>query len=213
MSNGTGGTGDRRRAAAGPAAALVALVGLVGLNGCTATGNQAAPSSTTSTVTAGTLTSVVATTVTSTLAGAVVTAAPPAATAEPAPVAGPCPYLTDDDVAQINGQHTGTTTVIDVAPYPICVFTRSDGGPLATVRIVQADTPEAAQAAVNDHVPIEKSNPAGQPAGWAGGSMVTDAGSVYAVAKGTVAVVAESNQQQSIKGRQLAMKTITALGL
>ena len=43
--------------------------------------------------------------------------------------------------------------------------------------------------------------------------MVTDKGSVYAVSKGPIAVVAESNQQQSIKGRQLVVATVAALGL
>ena len=123
------------------------------------------------------------------------------------------PYLAYDVVADINGQHTGTTQIIDVAPYPVCVFTRSDGTPLASVRIIQADTPQSAVAAVDAHVPIEGSDPASQPPGWTGGSMVTETGSIYAVAKGTIAIVAESNQQQSIKGRQMVIQTVTNLGL
>ena len=43
--------------------------------------------------------------------------------------------------------------------------------------------------------------------------MVTDTGSVYAVSKGTMAIVAESNQQQSIKGRQMVISTVGSLGL
>ncbi len=168
---------------------------------------------TTRTVTAGTVTSEIATTVTSTAAGNTITAAPPPATSEPAPVDGPCPYLSDDAVAQINGQHTGTTQVIAVEPYPICVFSRSDGGALASVRVIEADTPQAAVAAVDAHVPIDASNPASRPPGWTGGSMVTDSGSVYAVSKGTIAIVAESNQQQSIKGRQMVVMTVENLGL
>ena len=113
----------------------------------------------------------------------------------------------------LTGQHTGTTQIVEVSPHPICLFYRSDGGFMASVRVIEADTPQAAVAAVNAHVPIENSNPANQPPGWTGGSMVTDTGSVYAVAKGTVAVVAESNQQQSIKGRQLVVVTVGALGL
>ena len=81
------------------------------------------------------------------------------------------------------------------------------------VRIIQADTPQAAVAAVDQHVPIDGSDPASQPPGWTGGSMVTDTGSVYAVSKGPIAVVAESNQQQSIKGRQMVIKAVANLGL
>lgn len=140
-------------------------------------------------------------------------AQPPAATEEPAAVAGACPYLSDDQVADINGQRTGVTTLVAVAPHPICTFTRSDGGWLATVRIVQADSPAAAAAAVDQHVPVDESSPADDPAGWVGGSMPTERGSIYAVAKGQVAVIAEANQPQSIKGRQLAAATIANLGL
>jgi hypothetical protein len=200
----------------GRIALLTAVLGV--LAGCSSTaaaptGTGTVAPATTSTVTAGTVTSRISTTVTSTAAGNTITAAPPPATSEPAPVDGPCPYLSDDAVAEINGQHTGTTQVIAVEPYPICVFSRSDGGPLASVRVIQAETPQAAVAAVDAHVPIEKSNPARRPPGWSGGSMVTDTGSVYAVSKGNIAIVAESNQQQSIKGRQMVVMTVEKLGL
>jgi len=137
----------------------------------------------------------------------------PPATQEPAPVVADCPYLSDDAVADINGQRTGVTTVVAVSPQPICTFTRSDGGWLATVRIVQADTPAAAAAAVDQHVPVDRSNPAADPPGWSGGSMSTADGSIYAVSKGSIAVIAEANQPQSIKGRQLVTAAITNLGL
>lgn len=193
---------------------LVGVLLLAGLTGCSsaATTTPTTAGSTT-TVTTGTVTTGISATITSTVPGATIVAEPPPATAEPAPVDGTCPYLTDDAAADINGQHTGTTQIVEVTPYPICIFSRSDGGFLASVRIIAADTPQAAVAAVDAHVPIDKSNPAGQPAGWSGGSMVTDTGSVYAVSKGTIAVVAESNQQQSIKGRQMAADAIAALGL
>jgi hypothetical protein len=176
-------------------------------------GTTAAPATiTVGTSTVGTSTAAPAT-VTSTVAGNTITASAPPTTAEPAPVDGECPYLATDAVADINGQHTGTTQIIDVQPYPVCVFYRSDGGWMASIRIIQADTPQAAVAAVDQHVPIEGSDPASQPPGWTGGSMVTATGSVYAVSKGPIAVVAESNQQQSIKGRQMVIKAVTNLGL
>lgn len=184
------------------------------LVGCS--GEAATPAESTITVTEGTRTAIRSVTVTaapSAPTAATTTVLPPAPTDEPAPVAGPCPYLSDEQVADINGQHTGTTTVVDVPPQPICTFTRSDGGWLATVRIVQAETAAAAVAAVDQHVPVDGSNPADDPAGWSGGSMATDRGSIYAVSKGPVAVIAEANQPQSIKGRQLAVAVIANLGL
>jgi hypothetical protein len=173
---------------------------------------SAPPTGTVRTITAGTTTAPPAT-VTSTIAGTTITATAPPSTDEPAPTDGECPYLATADVADINGQHTGTTQIIDVQPYPVCVFYRSDGGWMASIRVIQADTPQAAVAAVDQHVPIDGSDPASQPPGWTGGSMVTDTGSVYAVSKGPIAIVAESNQQQSIKGRQMVIKAVTNLGL
>lgn len=200
-----------------PAVLLTALAAAA-LAGCAASGSAVAPTTAPSkqTITVGTITAGASTppaTVTSTVGGGTVLAAPPAPTPEPAPIDAPCPYLADDVVADINGQRAGTTRIIEVAPYPVCVFTRVDGEFLASVRIVVADTPQSAVAAVNAQVPIESSDPASQPAGWTGGSMVTETGSIYAVAKGTTAVVAESNQQLSIKGRQLVTAAVANLGL
>ena len=148
-------------------------------------------------------------------------AGPPPATREPAPVAGECPYLSTADLELINGQRAGATTMIDVEPQPICDFYRADGGWQARIRIVEAATPEQAVAAVDQHIPVADSAPASRPAGWSGGSMVTPDGiagnpevrSVYAVAKGNVAVIAESNQEQTIKGRQMVIRAVENLGL
>ena len=109
--------------------------------------------------------------------------------------------------------------IISVKPEPICVFYRSDGGYMASVRVILAATPQAAIAAVNQHVPIADSFPVSQPAGWSGGAMPTPKGipgndqvaSVYAVSKGKYAIVAESNQAQSIKGRQMVVDTVASL--
>jgi UPF0176 protein len=205
---------------------LLAAGALVGLVACGSEPTASAPLTTAATVgaapgqpgstgaaTSAAPTSVPTLTVTSTAPGAVITVGPPAATAAPAPTPGSCPYLSDDQVADINGQRTGQTSVVAVAPHPTCVFTRSDGGWLATVQIIGADTEQSAVAAVNQHVPIDASDPASQPSGWSGGSMVTDQKSVYAVSKGTTAIVAESNQLQSIKGRQMVVAAVAALGL
>ena len=186
---------------------------IAALAGCSGTTGSNPP---TQTVTIGTITSLRPTTVTSVISSvpsSAQTAAPPPATSEPASVPGDCPYLSDTDVADINGQHTGQTQIIDVKPYPICVFSRSDGDWMATVRVIQAATPQAATAAVDAHVPVDSSNPANQPPGWTGGAIVTADKSIYAVSKGSIAVVAESNQLQSIKGRQMVIKTVANLGL
>jgi hypothetical protein len=120
----------------------------------------------------------------------------------------------------INGQHYGPTSIIPVAPYPICVFTRSDGGYLATTRIIKAASAAAATAAVNAAVPVDASFPVSDPAGWSGGAMTLPHGnadnpenrSIYAVSKGAIAIIAESNQAQSIKGRQMVEQIVANMG-
>jgi len=147
--------------------------------------------------------------------------APPPSTSEPAAVAGDCPYLTTTQVKDANGQNVGAVQIVATEPYPVCIFHRPDGTVLAAVRIVVADTPAAAAAAVNQHVPIDESFPATHPAGWEGGAMGNLAGvdgypdgrSIYAVSKGTTAVIAVSNQKQSIKGRQMVTDVVANLGL
>jgi len=149
-----------------------------------------------------------------------VTAQPPPSTHEPAAQPGDCPYLPTGTVAAITGQRESQPTIVDVKPFPICQFYRTDGRWSAVVRIIQAKTPEAATAAVNQHVPIADSQPASQPEGWIGGSIATgqqiadgDAKSTYAVAKGTWAIVVEEDESPSIKARQIAVCSLINAGL
>lgn len=229
----------RHRGGAGVLAAAVSSMLAVAVlaAGCTtdrATGPSSPPSpppDTTVTSIVGTSTST--STITTTLATLTVpasalttvttvpsTVAPPPATAEPKPVPGTCPYLSDEDVKDANGQHTGQTSLIATKPYPVCIFTRSDGGYLATTRIVVAASAAQAAAAVDQHVPRGASSPATYPKGWTGGAMAThgvpgypEARSIYAVSKGTIAIIAISNQKQSIKGRQMVEQIVANLGL
>lgn len=160
-------------------------------------------------------------TVTKTRSGGTLTVGPPPSTSEPVPVQAECPYLSADQVSLITGQRHGPTEIIQVQPYPICRFYRSDGGLQATVRIIRTENAAAAVAAVNQHVPVDVSQPAAKPAGWSGGSItkgqqVADAPnalSIYAVSKGTIAVVAEENEAPSIKARTIAICSIYALHL
>ena len=48
---------------------------------------------------------------------------------------------------------------------------------------------------------------------WGWNAAVAEDGAVYAVSKGTAAVVATTNQKQSVKARSVVRKAITALKL
>lgn len=146
---------------------------------------------------------------------------PPPSTSEPAAERGECPYLTAAQVRDANGQNVGVIETIATEPYPVCIFHRPDGTVMAALRIVVADSPEAAAAAVNQHVPIADSFEVSKPEGWLGGAMgnlhgvdgYPDGQSIYAVAKGDTAIIAVSNQKQSIKGRQMVTDIVENLGL
>ena len=111
---------------------------------------------------------------------AVAAAYAPPADAEP--VDGDCPYLTKDQVQSDTGQRMG--------PGGSGRPPRSRSVSSSAGRLVPRDRPGPASwtdatavAAVDFYVPRDTSNPESRPAGWAGGSMATDDGSIYAVSK------------------------------
>lgn len=138
-----------------------------------------------------------------------------------AAVSGSCPYLSADDAARVAGQRTGPGAVVAATPAPICVFTRSDGGWLAAVRVFRTPDAASAAAAIDERILIADSSPADDPTGWTGGYRGLPSGtpeypearSVYGVSKGTAAVVVWINQAQSIKGRRIVEAVIGNLQL
>lgn len=126
--------------------------------------------------------------------------------------AGPCPYLTTTFVADANGQRVSKVQTSADKPHPACFFYARTGKLQLTVRVYSGD-PAVAKALVDRAAPVDTSNPATDPAGWQGGYQSTEAGAVYAVAKGGTAVVVTTNQKQSVKARTVAGQAISALAL
>ncbi|MGW4521352.1 DUF2020 domain-containing protein [Amycolatopsis sp. NPDC004378] len=132
---------------------------------------------------------------------------------DPQPAAtGDCPYLDGEFVADSNGQHVSKVRISADRPHPACFFYRPDGKVQLTVRVYVGDA-KTATALVNKAAPVDTSNPASDPSGWKGGYQSTDDGAVYAVAKGASAVIATTNQKQSVKARTVVKKAIAALKL
>jgi hypothetical protein len=148
------------------------------------------------------------------------TSAPPTTTTTPVQLppdpqptgAGPCPYLATTFVADANGQHVSKVQTSSDKPYPACFFYALTGKLQLTVRVYSGD-PAVATALVDNAAPVDTSEPATDPAGWQGGYQSTDAGAVYAVAKGGAAVIVTTNQQQTVKARIVAGQAIAALAL
>lgn len=128
-------------------------------------------------------------------------------------VPGDCPYLTVTEVAQDTGQRTGAASIRPGTPFPVCEFVRTDGGYLATVRVLQFATDVEATAAVDYYLPRDTSEPATKPDGWSGGLMVVGADeSRYGVSKGTTAVIGVTNLDTTVSARELVKHTIANLG-
>lgn len=129
-----------------------------------------------------------------------------------------CPYLDTRFVAETNGQKvsaSGTDTRFDT---PACVYWSYPEEPQLQVIVRHAASEQDARAVVDWAAPVDVTDPAGQPSGWnggrAGGGVVPGRdGAVYAVAKGTTAVVVLTNQKESVKAQLIAEQAIANLSL
>lgn len=189
-----------------PAAALAVTAVL--LAGCTSSAQPATPP--TSTAPAATTASTPPTSARVAPTSAPAAALPAVPTAQ---ATGTCPYLSADDVAAFNGEKVYGVKLDPSQNPPACFFARGDGSPQLTVWVYTAPSPAVATAVVDRAAPVATTDPADQPAGWTGGSRGATGGAVYAVAKGAVAVVVTTNQEQSVKARRVTEQVIRALGL
>ena len=126
----------------------------------------------------------------------------------------PCPYLPDAQwVSDTVGEKTlaqGLDTRFDT---PACVFWSYNEAPSLQVIVRHFTDRDLAQQAVDFYAPIDATSPASKPAGWNGGRGSFPGMSVYAVQKENVAVIAISNQEQTIKVQGAAEEAIKNLGL
>lgn len=125
---------------------------------------------------------------------------------------GQCPYLSNGVVQEANGQLVRKVRLSENQPNPACFFYANATDVQLGVWVYEGDT-KIAKAIVDRAAPIAQSSPASSPEGWTGGSLTSDTGAVYAVAKGTTAIVVTSNQQQTIKARRITETVVTNLKL
>ncbi|MFD0200045.1 MULTISPECIES: DUF2020 domain-containing protein [Saccharothrix] len=152
-----------------------------------------------------------AATTTSAVAKTTTTPAGPPPPPEPS-ADGQCPYLASSIVQEANGQLVRKVRLSADQPNPACFFYANGTDVQLSVWVFQGE-PATAKAVVDRAAPVADSSPASAPAGWNGGSLTTDAGAVYAVAKDGNAVVVTSNQKQTIKARRVAETVVGNLGL
>lgn len=128
-----------------------------------------------------------------------------------------CPYLETQWVADTNGQRMTGLGIDERFDTPACVFWSYPDEPQLTVIVRHMHTPEEATAVVDWAAPIDTTEPAEEPEGWSGGrvggGIAGHETALYAVAKGTVAVVVFTNQEQSLKAELVAKEVIQNLSL
>lgn len=125
----------------------------------------------------------------------------------------PCPYLDTNWVADTNGQKVTTQGIDERFDTPACVFWSYQEEPQLQVIVRHMSDEQQAVDVVNWAAPINETEPAEEPEGWSGGRLGSEGRSIYAVQKGSVAVVVFSNQAQSIKVELVAKEVIARLGL
>lgn len=124
-----------------------------------------------------------------------------------------CPYLDSDWLAEANGQKVTAQGIDSRFSTPACVFWSYGDAPQARVMVRHMPSEDEAVQVIDWAAPVETTEPAEQPEGWSGGRLGGPEGSVYAVQKGDVAVVAWSDQAQSVKAQRIVEETIAALEL
>lgn len=128
-----------------------------------------------------------------------------------------CPYLETQWVADTNGQRMTGLGIDERFDTPACVFWSYPDEPQLSVIVRHMHTPEEATAVVDWAAPIDTTEPAEEPEGWSGGrvggGIAGHETALYAVAKGTVAVVVFTNQEQSLKAELVAKEVIKNLNL
>lgn len=123
-----------------------------------------------------------------------------------------CPYLDSQWLANTNGQRMtgqGIDTRFDT---PACVFWSYPEEPQATVIVRHMPTEQAAIDVVDWAAPIDSTEPV-DDGDWQGGRIGNHEGALYAVQKGTVAVVVFTNQDQSVKAELIGKEVIKNLSL
>ncbi len=124
-----------------------------------------------------------------------------------------CPYLDTVWVEQTNGQRVTAVGVDERFSTPACVYWSYPEAPQLQVLVRHLPSQEDAIAVVDHFAPVDSTELAELPGGWTGGRGTVDGGAVFAVFRGTVAVVVLTNQEQSFKAEQTAAETVTNLGL
>ncbi|MCS4490077.1 DUF2020 domain-containing protein [Corynebacterium sp. ES2775-CONJ] len=125
----------------------------------------------------------------------------------------PCPYLDTEWLARTNGQKVTSMGVDSRFVTPACVYWSYPPEPQASIVVRHMPTVDQAIEVVDIAAPIADTEPVDTTDGWSGGRGGGPEGAVYAVQKGSIALVVRTNQPQSVKAELIAEEVIRQLAL
>lgn len=145
----------------------------------------------------------------------------------------PCPYLTNQDMADLNGQRVTGVSVDKRFNPPACQWLSYGNTPQAQTIIRTAKNEQAAidmistaithPGTTDDAATITKNSDnsvsggdvehTNQPTGWEGYRAQAENAAVYAIRKGPVVVIVHSDQTQTVKTQKIAEAVIQQLQL
>jgi len=150
--------------------------------------------------------------------GTIRTAPPSSSSSAPAvpdlrPVAeGPCPYLSEREVSDLNGEKVLSVKTDPQVDPPGCFFYAADQRVTLTTSVFSVESEEKARSLVDQSAPPASTERADVEGGWTGGRSGGPGGALLAVAKGPRVVVVQSTQEQSVKVQRIAELVIPRLG-
>lgn len=117
---------------------------------------------------------------------------------------GECPYVSSDEVSQLNGELVTDVRIDDRVDPPACFFYSADGAVQLTTTVHTLDSEEAATRLVDESVPVAETEESEVEGGWTGGRTGGPAGALVVLANGEKVLVVHSLQEQSVKAQRVA---------
>lgn len=140
--------------------------------------------------------------------GTIQTSAPEASESELAQVApssdADCPYLSVDEVSELNGEKITDVRIDDGVDPAACFFYSADGTVQLTTTVHTLGSEERARELVDESAPVDVTERSDVEGGWTGGRSGGPGGALVVLARGTQVLAVQSTQEQSVKVQRIA---------
>lgn len=115
-----------------------------------------------------------------------------------------CPYLTTDEVTELNGVAATDVRIDDGVEPPACFFYDADGAVHLTTTVYTVASAERAAELVEESAPAGEAEPAEAEGGWTGGRTQGPGSSLLVIARDARVLAVQSTQEDSAAVQQIA---------